>query len=767
MPTSAPSAAASPDAPFDDASRAGAGTHARTREGRGTAIRLLFALTTFVAAALVFLVQPMVAKQLLPVFGGTPGVWAASVSFFQVALLVGYAIAHVSLLVLGVRRQPVIQIGLAAIALAFLPFAVGTDATPPASIPHAAWIAVLLATSVGVPYLAVTTASPVLQRWYASIGQHDSGEPWFLYVASNAGSLIGLMAFPVLLEPRLDTSGQELVWVFGFAAYVACIVACALVVRRRAIVNPSEAAEHRLASVGLVRALHWIAIAALPVMLMLGVTTYITTDIASTPFLWVLPLALYLVSFMVTFGRRWRVTPRIAGFAAAGSVLLVLLVEIHRVEISELARVGTHLAAAFFAAVLAHSVLYEDRPPAEQLTTFYLLMSVGGAIGGTLISLVAPIALNDVYEYPLLLALVLFLRPAPRWSPASRTWRAVLLLAEFALAALLAVALAGAALENESLEVRFVSEGWLLATRVLPVVLRARRAGIAVLLAVLLGLVTFAEPEQPLFRERNFFGTTRVIDENGVRHMKHGTTLHGGQNLDPELRREATTYYTKEGPYGDIIEYFQRDDDFDEVGIVGLGSGAILAHARDGQLFTYYEIDPAVIDAAKDTDLFTWISDSNVDVRIVEGDARKELETERHRYDLLSMDAFSSDAIPTHLMTVEAMQLYLDRLNPDGVLVMHISSRHLDLLPVVTANANELGLHGLTRTDRPDEERTKAGATSSQFVVLVEDEDRLDAFADDDRWKPLPEVDADRAWTDDFSNVAETIKWWPSWLGWL
>ncbi|MCW2921293.1 MAG: hypothetical protein JWL76_1167 [Thermoleophilia bacterium] len=732
-----------------------------------TFVRLLFATTTFVAAALVFLVQPMVAKQLLPVFGGTPGVWAASVSFFQVALLVGYAIAHVSLLVFGVRRQPIIQIGLAVLALAFLPFAVGTDATPPASLPHALWIALLLAASVGVPYLAVTTASPVLQRWYAALGQDDSGEPWFLYVASNAGSLVGLLAFPVLLEPRLDTDGQEWTWVIGFGVYVACILACAITVRRRASTDSGEAAEHRFVRVKTLRALRWIAVAALPVALMLGVTTFLATDVASAPFIWAIPLALYLVSFIITFGRRWRVSPRIAGYLAAASVLLVVLVEIERFEVSELARAGIHIGAAFFAAVLAHSVLYEDRPQAEQLTTFYLLMSVGGAIGGTFVSLVAPIAFNDVYEYPLLLALVLFLRPAPGWSPRSGTWRALLLVAELAAAGIIAIALAGAATKDPVLEARFVADGWLLVTLLVPVVLIVRRAGIALLLAVLLALVSFAEPETRLFRDRNFFGTTRVIEENGIRHIKHGTTLHGGQLIDPARRREGTTYYTKEGPLGDIVGELQRDGDFDEVSIVGLGSGAILAHAHAGQRFTFYEIDPVVIRAAKDPDLFTWISDANVDVRIVEGDARKELETEERQYDLLAMDAFSSDAIPVHLMTVEAMQLDLERLAPDGVLAMHVSSRHLDLLPVISANAARLGLVARTRVDRPSERRAARGATASRWVVLVEDADRLGAIADDPHWKPLPDPDDERAWTDDFSNVAQTIKWLPGWMGWL
>ncbi len=732
---------------------------------KGRAVRLLFAATTFIAAALVFLVQPMVAKQLLPVFGGTPGVWNASVTFFQVALLVGYAIAHVSLLLFGVRRQPVIQLGLAALAVAFLPFAVSGDATPPASLPHAVWIAVLLGASVGVPYLAVTTASPVLQRWYAALGQHDSGEPWFLYVASNAGSLVGLLSFPVLLEPTFDSDGQELAWVVGFGLYLACIVACAVIVRRRAVDDPHESAEHRFVRVGTARAVRWVLIAALPVTLMLGVTTYITTDVASAPFLWVVPLALYLVSFIVTFGRRWRVSPRIAGFLAAGSVLLVLLAELDRFEFGELARVGVHLAAAFFAAVLAHAVLYEDRPPARQLTTFYLLLSVGGAIGGTFVSLVAPYSFNDVYEYPLLLALVPFLRPAARWSPGSGVRRVLVLVAELSIAVVLVFALAGAATNNEVLESRFVSDWWLLATLVLPVVLIARRAGFAVLVAILLGLLTFAQPDQQLFQERNFFGTTRVNDENGVHRLMHGTTNHGGQWVDEEKRMLPTTYYTQEGPLGDVMEHFQRDEPFVDIGITGLGSGAILAHARLWQRYTYYEIDPAVIKAAKDEDLFTWLSDSDVDVRIVEGDARIQLEDEKRRFDLLMMDAYSSDAVPTHLLTTEAMQLYLDRLAPDGILLLHISSRHLDLEPVVAANAAKLGLAARTRIDRPSDERQRDyQAAASQMVVLAPDEAMLAPIDDVDGWRELEEADPDDAWTDDFSNVARQIHWLPEWL---
>jgi hypothetical protein len=410
-------------------------------------------------------------------------------------------------------------------------------------------------------------------------------------------------------------------------------------------------------------------------------------------------------------------------------------------------------------------VLYEDRPPAAQLTTFYLLLSVGGAVGGLFVSLVAPMTFSDVYEYPLLLALVPFLRPASRWSPEGGLARALLLVAELACAGVLAYALAGAATGDPELEAKFVSDWWLLATLVLPIVLILRRAGIAVLLTVLLGLLTFTASEQPLYQDRNFFGTTRVIGEDGMRRMQHGTTLHGAQLLAPDSRRVATTYYTEEGPFGDIVEQLQEDEPFVEVGVVGLGTGATLGHARLWQRFTYYEIDPAVIKAAEDPDLFTWISGSDVDVRVVEGDARKQLEDEERRYDLLVMDAYSSDAVPTHLLTVEAMELYLDRLAKDGVLALHISSRHLELEPVVSANVERLGLEARIRSDRPTEQRKReTGATGSRWIVVAKELDQLESLATDEDWLELSEPDPDRAWTDDFSNVAQTIRWLPGWL---
>lgn len=733
------------------------------------AVRLLFAATTFVAAALVFLVQPMVAKQLLPTFGGTPSVWNTCVVFFQVALLVGYAIAHVSLRLLAPRRQLLVQLGLALAALAFLPFALREDTSIPDGVPPAAWIGFLLAAGVGVPYVAVTTASPVLQRWYASLGQPDSDNPYFLYAASNAGSLLGLLAFPFLLEPRLTTTGQERSWLVGFLAYLCGIAACSWLVGSRSPgrYRVDARTEPELVGVGRLRALRWVAIAAVPTALMLGVTTYLTTDVASAPLLWVVPLALYLVSFMVTFGRRVHVSPPVAGIAAALSVGALVLVELERIEVEQLARTCVHLVAMFTTATLAHAVLHAERPPARQLTTFYLLLSLGGAIGGSFTALLAPLAFDDVHEYPVLLAAALLLRRAPfrrlqSWL-GSGARRAVVTLVELLLVVGLLLLLVPDATHVESEALELEGAGWAVAAGAGLLLLALRRWGMLVVGACLLGLLTVSPDDDALLRERNFFGTISVQEVDGQYRLLHGTTLHGSQFRATARRDTPTTYYSRRGPLGDVFEHLQRQEPFVEVGAVGLGTGSVAAYARLWQRFTFFEIDPAVIRIARDPDLFTWLSDADVDIRVVEGDARLRLQEERDdRFDLLVLDAYSSDAVPVHLLTTEAFELYLEKLAPGGRMAVHISSRHLDLEPVVAANAQRLGLASLGRADAARlPEQVLDDATGSHWIVLARDRADLAPLAGRSGWYPLVEAGADEAWTDDFSNVAATIEWLP------
>jgi hypothetical protein len=736
------------------------------------AMRALFAATAFVAAVLVFLVQPMVARQLLPAFGGTPAVWNTAVVFFQVTLLAGYALAHASLRLLGPRRQVLLQLVLALATLAFLPFALRTDELPPDGWPPAAWIVALLALGVGLPYLAVATTSPVLQRWYAAIGAEDSGDPYFLYAASNAGSLVGLLAYPFVLEPRLGVGAQERAWAWVYVAYVATMVACALVVRGRALPAPVEDRPHvgPVERIGAWRALRWVLVAALPASLMLGVTTYITTDVASVPLLWVVPLSLYLVSFMVTFGRRVHVSPRPAGLLAAAAIVTLVLVELDLLHVGDLTRVVVHLLALLASATLAHALLYEDRPAAEHLTSFYLLLSLGGAIGGAFTALVAPAVFDGVYEYPLLLGAVLLLRPAG-WREGERlrgsgAWRASSAIVELAVGALLLLALGSAAATESSLHDDIDGTGWVLAIAAACVVLAVRRWGLAVAITGALVMLLAAADDDAIFVERNFYGTVRVKRDETSTRLLHGTTLHGAQLRDPELRREATTYYSRTGPVGDIFEQLQRDEPFVEVGVVGLGSGALLAYERIWQRWTFYEIDPAVIRVARDPRLFTWLSGSKVDVDVVEGDARLQLRARtKERYDLLVLDAYSSDAVPVHLLTAEALELYLDRLAPHGVIALHVSSRHVDLEPVVAALARRAGVVGYARVDELDEQRSYIDeAAESHWLVLARERADLEGLPRATGWRPLVGGTRTTAWTDDRSDVASAIRWMPDWL---
>lgn len=753
-------------------------------------IRLLFGTTAFLAAALVFLVQPMVAKQLLPRFGGSPGVWNATVVFFQLALLAGYAIAHVSLDRLGPRRQVFVQLAIAAAAVPFLPIAIhaATGTTASSVIDHPAMhVLGLLAIAAGLPYLAVATVSPALQRWYSALQLPDSHDPYHLYVASNAGSLVGLLAFPLLLEPRLTGAAQARTWSVTFAAFAIGLVACALVVRARdrpAMVDDDDRIAHRDAPasmphvdapaaagsdrIGRLRALRWIVIAAIPSALMLGVTTYITTDIASAPLLWVVPLALYLASFMLTFGRRLRVGVRVAGVLVAVSVAAVLLIEVERLHVSSPTRVLVHLAAMTSAALLAHATLYADRPPVQRLTTFYLLLSVGGAIGGMFVALAAPAWFDAIYEYPLLLAAVLLLRPS--WNPRieSPTLRALATIAELTLAALL-LALMLDDVASHGVGIRFAGTAGLLLVCAAIAALMLRRWGI-VLVAAATFLAVSIDVDGVLVANRNFFGTVRVMADHDSHRMLHGTTLHGVQLTTPGDERTPTSYYTQDGPVGDAFDELQRDEPFVDVGVVGLGSGALLAYERRWQRWTFFEIDPAVIDAARDPELFTWLSGSQVDVDVVRGDARLQVEArerdpDAERFDLLVLDAYSSDSVPVHLLTVQAFRSWLDATTPHGVLLLHVSSRHLDLAPVVAADAHELGLAAIHRIDDrlTDAQRDVHGA-KSHWIALARTPEDLRGLDRVDGWEPLLPSRGIDAWTDDYSNVVGAIRWRPDWL---
>jgi hypothetical protein len=728
---------------------AGGRTHAAERAGSTTL--WLHGAAIFIAAALLFVVEPMVAKMLLPSFGGTSAVWAISLVFFQAVLLAGYAFAHVSFRLLPVRRQPLLQLGLLLVPLLVLPIALPAHAAPGTRDPSL-WLLWILALMVALPFFAVATASPVLQRWFSVTGEEGSRDPYFLYAAGNAGSLIGLLAYPILIEPNLTLHQQARLWTFGYACFVLFAALCA---RRVLVAAGAQVAETRAAAstpaIAWPVRLRWIAMAALPSSLMLGATTYLTTDVAAVPLLWVIPLALYLLSFIAAFARRPPLSTHAVSRAAVASSLAVaasLLVSplFPSVQLPIWMLVAVHGANLFFIALLVHGRLAAERPPAERLTEFYLLLSTGGVIGGILAALVAPQLFSSVVEYPLALVLCLLLRPGPFRPPKAGVLRrnADLLLPFAVLVGTL-----------------FLAKATTGPLRLMPLVavaavaLFARRP-LRYALGVGALLLITSWPPASLTSDRTFFGVLRV-EQDGSKHvLVNGTTVHGVENFAAGRRGEPLSYFSRQGPLGQIFRAY--GDRFHDVGTIGLGSGAVAAYGRPGNRFTFYEINPAVSKVASNSRYFTFMHDSQADVRIVIGDGRLELQkAPDHSFDLIILDAFSSDSVPVHLLTREAAQMYLQKLRPGGVIAYHISSRFLELEPVVGGVARSLGLAGLYQMHTVSPAASKLGARTSQWVAIARRPATLEPLARSGRWRPVRA--GGTVWTDQYSNILSVVRW--------
>jgi hypothetical protein len=712
----------------------------------------LFVATVFLAAGLVFAVQPMVAKMLLPSFGGASSVWAVSLVFFQAVLLAGYAFAHVSLRSVGVRRQTAIQLGLLLLPLAALPIAVGGGFSGVES-PN---VRLLLALAAGasLPFFAVTTASPVLQRWFSATGHRSGSDPYFLYAAGNAGSLLGLLLYPVLIEPSLPLAEQARAWAIAYAIFVLLAALCAW----RVLAAPTTSdAGREVASESAPLAwrtrLGWIGLAAVPSSLMVGATTHLSTDVAAVPMLWVIPLALYLLTFVVAFARRELLSlDRISSIAVVTSLAAVCSL-LPTVRLPIWALVVIHGVNLFFLGLLVHRRLALGRPPASRLTEFYLLLSVGGVCGGAFNALLAPIIFPTVAEYPIAIVAAMLLRPRGRTAGAhvgpARRIAAVLL----PFAAIWATLGAATQQSNSVLGVRL----FLLGAVVLVVLSAQRPIAFAVGSAALL-LLTIAPPSA-LHADRTFYGVLRV-EEQGTRHnFVHGTTVHGVEDFAPGKRGEPLSYHTRQGPLGQLFE--RMGSELTDVAIVGLGAGAAAAYGDEGDRFTFFEIDPEIARVASDPRLFTYVANSDAEIDIVVGDGRLKLdETSDASYDAIILDAFSSDSVPVHLLTADAFEMYLRKLRSGGMLAVHISNRYLDLEPVVAGIARRLGLAGVSQDLRfSPEDYERNGNASSHWVMLAPEATTLQTLRDDERWRPLPTPPGLPVWTDQSSNILEVARW--------
>ena len=734
----------------------------------------VFSATLFVSAALLFWLEPMFGKFLLPTLGSTPQVWIASVLFFQAVLLAGYAYGHVVTARLPVRRQTIAHLALAALALIVLPVGVPDDARPPETGNPVWWQLGLMAVTIGLPFFVLASSAQIVQRWLAESAHRRAADPYFLYRASNAGSIAGLVAYPVLIEPLIGLDAQGRWWTAGYVLLVVMLVVCtAFVLRARpgtaddqSAAGPPPAAA---APVDWRRRAHWIALAFVPSSLMLGATTYITRDIAPVPLLWVLPLVAYLLSFVVAFAPRADPSPlvRVARLALPLLVVIVVHVVVTGAQRPLWLLTVLHVVVLFAVALVCHGALAADRPDASRLTDFYLCVAVGGALGGVFNALLAPVVFQSLVEYPLAIVLACALYPGAlkerptvlefftRSKKPTRVldWVAPVLVG-------VAVALALTAVQtsdpDDATTARAVVFGVALGI-IFNFWRRPLRFAAAIAAIFLAATVPDGAGVDVIDRDRSFFGIYKVESAGPYHTIYDGTTIHGVERTGPGPP-QPLSYYNLAGPVG---QFFRSMGDeagrpAARTGIVGLGAGGMACYARPGERWTFFEIDPTVARIARDPRLFTYLRDCPGRYDIELGDGRKSLERARpHEFGLITIDAFTSDAVPVHLLTREALMLYTKRLRPGGMILFNISNRFVDFEPVLGTLGQDLGLGCSIERFTANAAQSERRWDSSTWAVMTRDRAALRRLG----WRACRHEAVSQVWTDDFSNVFGALRW--------
>jgi len=707
------------------------------------------------SAWLVFFIQPMLGRMILPKLGGAASVWITVSLFFQIALLAGYLYAHLISARLRPRLQMTVHAVLAGAAMLLLPVAVPAGWIPPATRAPQADLILMMAMSVGLPFVVVSATAPLLQRWYSLTGARDAGDPYFLYAASNLGSLAALILYPLAIEPGLGLVDQSRFWAAGFIVLLGALVICGRVTLRTARRDGSaDSGIVATAAPTWKRRLHWLALAAAPSSLFLGVTLQISTDIASVPLLWILPLLVYLLTFVIAFARRPLLPRETVARTIPYAATIAVLVAGFETSIG-LPQIAVGVILLFLLALSCHSELVALRPAPRHLTEYFLLMSLGGALGGAFNAVLAPLLFVDVYEYPIAILAAIALWAVGRGARSWIDWRWIA--AAIALFIVLRLALSGASAAGEL--------QWMVAIKAAGALAcfaaRRKPAAMTLLAAAVLSAGVNLSLRPELARYRSFFGVHRIEADPGdsAHFLMHGNTTHGAEFTDPTRRREPLLYYAKQGPAGQAIAAIRADAPLAQVGVIGLGAGAMACLSAAGEAWTFFEIDPAIAATARDPRYFHYLADCTPEARIVLGDGRLKLAAEPDAaYRLLVLDAFGSDSIPVHLLTREALDLYLKKLRPDGVLLLHLSNRNIALLPAVTRLAAAAGLAGRWQFF-PGEAPESKLISSSEWAVLARSESDLGALAADPRWQPLPSVAEGRVWTDDYVDILSVIRW--------
>jgi hypothetical protein len=736
---------------------------------RNRLVLIVYTAAIFVSALLLFSVQPLFTKMVLPRLGGSPAVWSVAMVFFQSLLLGGYAYAHY-LMQIRNRMIPVaIHLVLLVVAFLTLPLSIASGWGEPPTSGYAFWLLGLFAVSIGLPFFALAANNPLLQAWFVRTGHPNGPDPYFLYASSNIGSFLALLSYPVLLEPMFTLRTQNLLWTSGYGLLIVLIASCGVLLLRSpenaALDRPAD--EKDLPAPPWISRARWIFLAAVPSGLLIAVTAHISTDVAAAPLLWVLPLSLYLLTWVLVFQSRpllphkWMLM--LQPLAISGVIVLLAFGG----EQNLLLTLGGHQLCFFVIAMACHGELARTRPAAKYLTGFYVALSFGGMVGGLFAGLIAPYTFSWIAEYPILLALAALCRPPggnerfSRWS----SWYWPFL-------AVLAVALIAPSW-SEGKITTWVDEHrvWVIGavgvlSALLALGLNANRWKIFATVVVALVLIrAYPSDDGRVETVRSFFGVHKiVVTPHGQYHvLMHGTTIHGAEKFQHDDgtpvtgRPEPITYYHKDGGIGQAIAAVrERKGAPLRVAVIGLGAGTLTCASEPGETWKFFEIDQSMVDTARDPKYFTYIQNCEPDLKPVIGDARLTFAREPDGiYDLIIVDAYSSDAIPIHLATQEAMEIYKNKLAPQGAVLMHVSNRHLELSSVVVGIAEANDLKSWVYSE--DSGRDNEYIFSTSVVVSAREEADIGSLASSEQWAQEEADEKQRVWTDDYSNVLGAV----------
>ena len=734
---------------------------------RNTLVLVVYTAAIFTSALLLFSVQPLFTKMVLPRLGGSPAVWSVAMVFFQSLLLGGYAYAHYLMTIKNRIIPVVVHLTVLAVAMTTLPLSIASGWGDPPASGYAFWLLGLFVVSIGLPFFALAANNPMLQAWFVRTGHPDGSDPYFLYASSNIGSFLALLSYPVLLEPILTLRAQNLIWTGGYGLLILLIAACGVLLMRSPPMSIAaiEASDGDAPAPTWTMRVRWIFLAAVPSGLLIAVTAHISTDVAAAPLLWVLPLSLYLLTWVLVFQSRpllpheWML--KVQPLAIAGGVVLLAFSG----ERNLLVTLGGHLLCFFLIAMACHGELARTRPAASYLTGFYVALSFGGMVGGLFAGLLAPYMFSWIAEYPILLALSALCRPSGTSSVRGSKW--VWLFVAVAALVLIAISFGtGSATnfleKNRIWVITFVA----IAALILAILWKIDRWKFVTIVALGLVLIrVYPADEGRVDTVRSFFGVHKiVVTSDGQYHvLMHGTTIHGAEKYQKNDgtpitgRPESISYYHKDGGIGRAITAIrERKGGPLRVAVIGLGAGTLACQSNPDENWTFFEIDQSMVDTAKDPKYFNFIKACEPDMKPVMGDARLTFAKEKDgTYDLIIVDAYSSDAIPIHLATEEAMAIYKSKLAPQGAVLMHVSNRHLDLVSVVVGIAEENDLKSWVFNE--DSNRDSEYIFTTEVVISAREEADIGKLASDPQWYLTEATEGQRVWSDDYSNILGAV----------